>query len=143
MTTPEQADRTIAASPSLSVPASPEHLGLLRAMARTVAAQNALSMDTLADLVLAVDEATTTLISHARPTSTLVCTFDTASDPSRLRVILTATTSSPLDASTSSFGWLVLQTLVDHVALEQSPVPVGNGDQNATISLEKALQASL
>ena len=140
MTTPEQTDRTVAASPSLSVPASPHQLGLLRATVRTVAAQNALSMDTLADVVLAVDEAATTLINHARPAAALVCTFDTDTDPSRLRIILTTTTSSPLDASTSSFGWLVLHTLVDHVALEQSPA--GSDDQRATITLEKALQAS-
>lgn len=140
MTTPEQTDRTFTSSPSLSVPASPDQLGLLRAMVRTVAAQNAFSMDTLADVVLAVDEAATTLISHARPAVALVCTFDTDTDPSRLRVILSAPTSSPLDASTSAFGWLVLQTLVDHVALEQSPA--GSDDQRAAITLEKVLQAS-
>ncbi|MBX9152121.1 hypothetical protein [Rhodococcus qingshengii] len=33
-------------------------------------------MDALADLVIAVDEAATTLVSHARRSSTLLCTFD-------------------------------------------------------------------
>lgn len=39
MTTPEHTDRTFTASPSLSIPASPDQLGVLRAMVRTVAAR--------------------------------------------------------------------------------------------------------
>jgi serine/threonine-protein kinase RsbW len=78
-------------------------------------------VEALSELVLAADEAATTLISHTHRFSTLACVFDIVTDPSVLRVVLTATTSSPADTSTSSFGWLVLQTLVDHVALEQTP----------------------
>ncbi|MBT2270268.1 ATP-binding protein [Rhodococcus qingshengii] len=139
----EQAERA-ASTPSLSVPASPDQLGLLRAMARTVAAHNNLSLDALADLVLAVDEAATTLISHARSSNALTCAFGAHTDPSRLRVILTATTSSPVDTSTSSFGWLVLKTLVDDVVLEQTPIATATttGDRSVTITLEKALPAS-
>jgi len=99
-------------------------------------------MDALADLVIAVDEAATTLVSHARRSSALVCTFDAVTSPSRLRVILAATTSSPVDASTSSFGWLVLRTLVDDVMLEQTPAAAPTGDRSVTITLEKALPAS-
>ncbi|MBT2274148.1 ATP-binding protein [Rhodococcus qingshengii] len=130
-----------ATSPSLSIPASPDHLGLLRAMVRAVADHHGLSMDALADLVLAVDEAATTLITAARPASTLLCSFDTVTNPSRLRVILAATTSSPVDTSTSSFGWLVLKTLVDDVVLEQTPAATTTDDRPVTITLEKALQA--
>ncbi|MCC4306740.1 MULTISPECIES: hypothetical protein [Rhodococcus] len=56
-------------------------------------------------------------------------------------MVLTATTSSPVDASTSSFGWLVLKTLVDYVALEQTPATTTEGDATATITLEKTLPA--
>lgn len=147
MSVSEQAHRTAAASaPFLSVPATADQLGLLRAMVRTVAAHNNLPLDALADLVLAVDEAATTLIGHALPSSTLTCAFDSDTDPSRLRLTLTATTSSPVDASTSSFGWLVLKTLVDDVVLEQTPVATATataaGDRSVTITLEKALQAA-
>ncbi|MFF1555832.1 ATP-binding protein [Rhodococcus erythropolis] len=143
MSVSEQAHRTTAASvPFLSLPASHDQLGLLRAVVRTVAAHNNLSLDALADLVLAVDEAATTLIGHARPSSTLTCAFDSDTDPSRLRLTLTATTSSPVDASTSSFGWLVLKTLVDEVVLEQTPAASTEGDRSVTITLEKALQAA-
>lgn len=141
MTTPEQTDHTPASSLALSVPASPNQLGSLRAMVRTVVAQNALSMDALADLVLAVDEAAATLVSHARPTSTLIATFDLNTDRRRVRVILTTTLSSPLDLTPASFSWLVLRTLVDHVVLEQVLASEGNDDDSATITLEKVLQA--
>ncbi|MDA3635328.1 MULTISPECIES: ATP-binding protein [Rhodococcus] len=141
MTSPEQAGRA-ASTASLSVPAFPDQLRLLRAMVRAAADHHGLSMDALADLVIAVDEAATTLVSHARRSSTLVCTFDAVTCPSRLRVILAATTSSPVDASTSSFGWIVLRTLVDDVMFEQTPAAAPTGDRSVTITLEKALPAS-
>ncbi|EME17355.1 ATP-binding protein, partial [Rhodococcus qingshengii] len=56
-----------AASPSLSVSATPEQLPVLRSLVRTVAAHYALSLDGLSDAVLAVDEAATILIGHALP----------------------------------------------------------------------------
>lgn len=144
MSVSRQTERTTAASaPFLSVPASPDQLGLLRAVVRTVAAHNNLSLDALADLVLAVDEAATTLVGHALPSSALTCAFSSLTDPSRLRVVLAATTSSPVDASTSSFGWLVLKTLVDDVVLEQTPAATATNDRSVTIILEKALQANL
>ncbi len=57
-------------------------------------------------------------------------------------MILAATTSSLVDASTSSFGWLFLRTLVDDVMLEQTPAAAPTGDRSVTITLEKALPAS-
>ncbi|MBT2272210.1 ATP-binding protein [Rhodococcus qingshengii] len=142
MTSSEQTARNPAAStPSISIPATPDQLGLLRAMIRAAADHHGLSMDALADLVLAVDEAATTLITAARPTSTLLCSFDTVTNPSRLRIILTATTSAPIDTSTSSFGWLVLQTLVDDLTLEQRPATTAPEDRSVTLTLEKDLQA--
>ncbi|MCW2295519.1 ATP-binding protein [Rhodococcus erythropolis] len=142
MTSPTQAlNIPAAATPSLSVPASADQLALLRAVVRAAADHHGLTMEALADLVLAADEAATTLISHARRSSTLTCAFDTVTAPTVLRVVLTATTSSPVDASTSSFGWLVLKTLVDHVALEQTAAATTEGDRTATITLEKTLPA--
>ncbi len=112
----------------------------MRAMVRAAADHHGLPMDALADLTLAVDEAATTLINHARHSTALICAFDTATNPAVLRVTLTATTSSPVDASTSSFGWLVLKTLVDHVALEQTAVETTGRDRTTT--MKKALPAS-
>ena len=70
-----------AATPSLSVPASADQLALLRAMVRAAADHHGIPMDAVADLVLAIDEAATTLINHARRSSTLVCAFAPSPTP--------------------------------------------------------------
>lgn len=126
-------------SPFLSIAASPSQLQIVCDLVRTVAIAHKPTLDDLADLILAVHEAANTLINHALPASTLTCTFDDDTEHS-LRVVLTATTPAPIDTSTTSFGWLVLQTLVDDVVLEQIPRIV---DQNwaVMIILDKALQA--
>lgn len=131
-------DSPATSSPSITVAASPEQLRVLRALTRTAATPLALSADRLADLILAVDEAASTLVNQALPTSTLTCAFAVDTEHS-LRVILSATTSASINTSTTSLGWFVLQTLVDGVVLEQAP----SVDQNwaVTIILNLALQA--
>jgi serine/threonine-protein kinase RsbW len=128
-------------TPSLTVAASPDQLKVVRAFVRTVTAHHALSVDALTDLVLAVDEAAGILLDHTLPSSILTCTFDI--DPGHLRVILAATTTAPIDTSTTSFRWFVLQTLVDRLVLEQFPSTVAGAPRNstATIILAKVLQA--
>ena len=139
MASPEQAiDTPSPPSPTLSVAASPQQLGVLRALARTAAAQYPLSVDALTDLLLAVDEAATTLVGHARPSTALTCTFDVDTD-GHLNVKLSVGTSAPINLSTTSFGWIVLQTLVDDVIFEQFPTNVEEG-WAVTIILNKALQ---
>lgn len=131
-----------AASPSLSVSASPDQLPVLRSLVRTVAAHKALSLDGLSDLVLAVDEAAAILIGDAVPSSVLICAFDLGVSPAAVRVILSASTAGQISTSTSSFAWHVLEILVDGVVLEQ--VPPDSPEQNwaVTITLNKALQES-
>ncbi|MBS3693928.1 ATP-binding protein [Rhodococcus qingshengii] len=130
-----------AASPSLSVSATPDQLPVLRSLVRTVAAHYALSLDGLSDLVLAVDEAATILIGHALSSSTLTCAFDEDTEPAAVRVMLSTPTTGQITTSTSSFGWHVLEILVDGVVLDQ--VPPASPEQNwaATITLTKGLQA--
>ncbi|MDA3635379.1 MULTISPECIES: ATP-binding protein [Rhodococcus] len=126
-----------ASSLSLSVPASPDHLWMLRSMVRTVVSRHPLSRDALDDLVLAVDEAAAILVNHARSASAVVCVVD--SGPGSLRVYLTATTHAPVDALSSSFGWFVLAALVDNATLDQKPArPSAANELSVTISVEKA-----
>ncbi len=106
------------AESSLTVPASLEHLALLRSWVRVVAARDITSVDLLHDLVLAVDEAATTLMAHAVASTDLFCTVDTA-PADQFRAILAAVTSTPIDGSAASFGWFVMQTLAHHVVLDQ------------------------
>lgn len=130
-------DTTTSPSASLTIDAFPQHLGVLRALVRTAAAHYPLSLDALTDLVLAVDEAASTLINYAAPSSALTCTFAVDSER-HLRIVLTATTSRRISNSSSSFGRIVLRTLVDDVIAEQVPI---DGDWLVTIMLRKAVQA--
>lgn len=97
-------ERAIDASPSspvtsLTVPADRDRLSTLRVLVRTAAAQYALSVDGLADLVCAVDEAAATLVDHALPGSTLTCTFE--SDAlAAVRVQLSVSTAVTIHANT-------------------------------------------
>ena len=86
---------------------------------------------------LAVDEASTILVRHARPSPELTCIFDVDTDD-RLNVKLAVRADAPINLTTASFGWILLRTLVDDVILEQSPTAVEE-DRTVTITLIKAL----
>lgn len=84
---------------SLTMPAARDRLPMLRALVRTAAAQYALTVDGLADLVCAVDEAAAILVDRTRPDSTLTCTFE--SDAlAVVRVQLSVRTSVTIHAGT-------------------------------------------
>ncbi|SCC70539.1 MULTISPECIES: ATP-binding protein [Rhodococcus] len=106
--------------PSFSVPSRPEQLRLVRATARLVIAHHNPTPDDLADIVLAVDEAANTLLAHAHPSSHITCIFDLDAVGS-LRVHLSTTTQKPIVMHTTSWTWLVLQSLVDDVILDHIP----------------------
>lgn len=124
--------------PSLSVPALPEHLHVVRATTRAVVAHRTPNPDDVVDLVLAVNEAAILLLSHACASCHLTCIFDIDAQDC-LRVQLSTTTPEPIDMSTTSFTWFVLQALVDDVILEHIQ-PAGLGENfTATIILRKSL----
>lgn len=124
--------------PSLSVPATPEQLHVVRDTTRAVVAHRTSSPDDVADLVLAVNEAASVLLNHACASCHLTCIFDIDSQDC-LRVQLSTTTSEPIDMSTTSIMWFILQALVDDVILEHIQ-PAGHGENcTATIILSKSL----
>lgn len=127
--------------PSLSVAATADQLHILRALVRSRGRHHDLAADAVADLVLAVDEAASTLLRHTPTCSTLTCTV--GADPGSVSVILTGTTSAMVDTSTTSFSWFVLQTLVDSVALEQCPSAVAGPTQMwaVTVTMDMTLKA--
>lgn len=77
------------------------------------------------DLVLAIDEAASILISCSGTSTTLSCTVNAAPEEP-LRAVLTVTNSVPIDESAFSFGWFVMRSLVDDVLLVQFPFSGGN-----------------
>ncbi|MDV8071313.1 ATP-binding protein [Rhodococcus sp. IEGM 1366] len=123
---------------SLSVSASPDQLGVVRAHVRTVAADHAFAADDLADLVLAVDEAAGILLDHSVPCSALTCVV-AVEDPG-VRVNLGAVTTDPINPDMTFFGWFVLRTLVDSVTVAVKHVrALGEKESWAvTITLKKA-----
>ncbi len=120
----------------LTVAATSEHLGILRALVRTAAAHYSLSVDALTDLVLAADEAASTLVERTLPGSALTCTFGVDTGGCLL-VAVTAEIYREIAFSNMSFGRIVLVSLVDDVNLKQ--VPNAYGNWTATITLRKAL----
>lgn len=127
--------------PSVSVPSRPEHLRALRVAARKVVAHRNPTRDTLADLVLAVDAAASTLLSHAQPSSHITCIFDLDALGS-LHVHLSTTTSRPIVMHTTSQTWVVLQSLVDDVVLEHLPPTAPSEYWTAIIVAKKLLSAA-
>ena len=124
--------------PSFSVPSRPEQLRLLRATARLVIAHRNPTPDDLADIVLAVDEAASTLLGHAQPSSHITCIFDLDAEGS-LRVHLSTTTPKPIVMHTTSWTWLVLQSLVDDVILDHIPPTNDSEGWTAVIVVKKMM----
>jgi serine/threonine-protein kinase RsbW len=107
----------------LQVPAELDQLVVVRTVAEAVAARENLDLDAVADVKLAVDEASACLISRATLGARLDCRFQLL--PHALEVVVSTTTSTPDVPNRNSFGWHVLATLTDTVAVEQSRVAPG------------------
>lgn len=126
---------------SLSVAASADQLGVVRAHVRTVAADRAFAADDLTDLVLAVDEAAGILLDHSVPCSALTCVV--AVEGTGVRVHLAAATTAPINSDMTFFGWFVVRALVDAASVDVEPVrALGEKESWAvTITLKKAPNA--
>jgi len=103
----------------VKVRADPSQLVILRGIAATMASQCNFDLDEIADVRLAVDEASSLLIVRAQPDSTLQCRFLVA--PGTLWVAVTANTTGADAGSRRGFGWHVLNTLVDSIDMTQVP----------------------
>ncbi|MFC5996404.1 ATP-binding protein [Pseudonocardia hispaniensis] len=102
----------------------------IRAVASDLAARADFDLDAISDLRMAVDEACATLVDVAAPGSGLHCTFLVF--PERIQVsaqVMAAATDTTV--STDTFGWRVLETLADEVAVEHS----ADADGHATVSI--------
>ncbi|WP_308282490.1 ATP-binding protein [Pseudonocardia nigra] len=96
----------------------------IRAVASDLAARADFDLDAISDLRMAVDEACATLVDVAAPSSMLQCTFLVR--PERIEVTAEVQAEqADATVSTETFGWRVLQTLADEVAVHH--VPGANG----------------
>lgn len=123
-----------AASVEIRTAARPALIPTVRAVASDLAARADFDLDAISDLRMAVDEACATLVGLAVPGSSLQCTF--AVHGERIDVAAQVHTGSGATLPTDSFGWRVLQTLADQVAVETG---VEDGGRSAlTIRLHKS-----
>ncbi|MBP2370546.1 ATP-binding protein [Pseudonocardia parietis] len=122
-----------AASVEIRTAARPALIPTVRAVASDLAARADFDLDAISDLRMAVDEACATLVGLAAPGSSLRCTFDVHDE--RIDVAAQVHTGSDATLPTDSFGWRVLQTLADQVAVETD---AADGGRSAlTIRLHK------
>ena len=113
--------------------ASASLIPTVRAVASDLAARADFDLDTISDLRMAVDEACATLVGLASPGSLLCCTFEVRAE----RIDVAAQVQTPADAAlpTDSFGWRVLETLADQVAVDHPGGP--DGTSSVRIRLHK------
>jgi len=100
------------------IPATPQHLSAVRAVAADLAMHQDMDLDSVDDLRLAVDEACSTLVQLAAHGETLACRFTV--QPAEIKVNASVRSHSETGPSTRGFSWQVLQTLTDHAVSEVS-----------------------
>ncbi len=107
------------------VPAVPRAVTTVRSVAADLAARAEFTLDAVADLRMAVDEACSSLVALARPDTRLTCSFNVAEE--NITVTATVQTTGAERLATDSFGWRVLTTLADDVRM-LSAAPGRPGD---------------
>ncbi len=114
-----QQPTTAATTIGVRVPARPEQLTMLRALAETVGHIADFAIDEVADIRLALDEVATALVSDAVPGSELDCELDYGQD--RMKVRVTGVTTSKEAVAQTGFGWHIVRTLTESVEAVQEP----------------------
>ncbi len=114
-----QQPTTAATTIGVRVPARPEQLTMLRALAETIGHIADFAIDEVADIRLALDEVATALVLDAVPGSELDCEMDYGQD--RMCVRVRGLTRSKDAVAQSGFGWHIVRTLTDSVEAFQEP----------------------
>ncbi|UFS97475.1 ATP-binding protein [Nocardia huaxiensis] len=112
------AEQGLRATPvEIGVAASVSQLPIVRGLAETLVLLSDFTLDEVADIRLAVDEAASTVIAIAAPGTTLQCRFTVGDTDLVVRVSGIAATEGMPDQR--SFGWHVLRTLTDDITATQ------------------------
>ncbi len=104
---------------AVTVPAAPEQLTMLRALAETVLLIADFGLDEVTDIRLALDEIATVLMQDAVIDSTISCAFTYREGV--LNAQIRAVGSSETEVGAGSFGWHIVQTLTDSVTGTREP----------------------
>lgn len=119
----EELERNSGAPVELRVVADAEQLPVVRAVAETLAVLGDFTLDDIADIKLVVDEVCSELIAGALPGAELTCAF-TVSE-SGIRISSSSVLVPDQVPKSDSFGWHVLQTLTDSIAMSEQSTQSG------------------
>ena len=109
---------------TVTVPARPDFIHVLRSVVAAVAARAEFTFDAIDDLRLAVDEAGAQLLSYASPASTLSLSVTINDDGSGVEVLVStdadvASGQWPPAGAERTLTWQVLSALADEARFER------------------------
>jgi serine/threonine-protein kinase RsbW len=110
-------DETAVAPVNIRVTAEKSQVPMIRAIAETLAVLADFSLDEVADIKLAVDEAAMTIIGHAEPGAELTVAFTT--EEHNFNAVVQSWLPLSNSLPQSGFGWHVLQTLTESVTVHE------------------------
>lgn len=106
---------------TVTIPANPAYVGLLRSACAHVAAEADLTLEEIQDLRIAVSEAATLLMPHAEQ-----LTFSLTPSEHQVKVLCSAVTDATVEINRDDLGWILLSSLAN-------VDPIHN---NSTITIE-------
>jgi serine/threonine-protein kinase RsbW len=112
-------DSELTGSIQLRTPADRRLVGATRAVAGSVGLQCDLTIDSIEDLQMAVDEACALVIPHAVPNSTLDAEYDIS--PEQIVVTVSVRPRSGATVDRHGLAWVVLSALADDLELSSTP----------------------
>lgn len=128
------------------LPASLAMIPTLRTLTSDLAARADFDLDAISDLRMAVDEASTALVSHVSANQELRCVFVLGPDRIEATVSALVPDPAPTMLNTAASGGRILRSLVDevHTHTETHPDTAGDGgdvQSHALISIRLVKRA--
>ncbi|MGW6375217.1 ATP-binding protein [Rhodococcus sp. NPDC055112] len=105
----------------IKVPAEPDQLAVVRAVASAVAAQRDFDIDAVADLLLAVDESCTRLLRRTLRDTLLECRFALTDTGVQFRVSGRVDPNDVSEWPEEGFSWHVLRSLTEDLTMRREP----------------------
>ncbi|TQF68313.1 ATP-binding protein [Rhodococcus spelaei] len=125
----------LGAAVEVRVTAELAQLPVLRAMAETITVLNEFNLDEISDVTLAVDQVCSDLIGDTVEGAELTCRFQLAGD--ELCVGISSIIRSDRGPDQHGFGWHVLRSLTDSIAVTRAPLDTSKGGHPTTVEFSK------
>ncbi|MFD4356661.1 ATP-binding protein [Nocardia sp. NPDC058519] len=126
------ADSIHATSIRIQIDADLGQVVMLRAVAETVALIAGFTVDAVADMRVALDEAATCLILGAVPDSQINC--EVTADGFRIRIAVDGVCAAADPIDTTGFGWHVMHSITDHLTTDHDAYDRARGGYPVAIT---------